>query len=446
MDPKEIMQLAQRVVHSRRKVVFLVGSALTSPEVEIQGRGVPGVDEMVDLIRKELPSGAIAERLRSDLARASNPYQTAFECLARFGSQDACNRLIQKAVLKCRKIKLRKSRPTEDDLRILEEDVEGWHVPRGARALGAILAKYRKELDCKVLTTNFDPLIEIAIRGEGGDYFSTTLHSDGNLYSVHGSVPQIVHLHGYWRGTDTLHTPTQLTNARPMLERSLRRMLDESMLVIVGYGGWNDVFMRALVATLQDEHGKPDIAWAFFEKDLAQVASRRPDLVASLKPFLGGRVHPFFDVEAHTFFLLLGAALQEQRRDANREGDLFNRMAEVYIKGWLGDTNSIPEFEEIVYGPDSGITREKFDFSIHVCEQLGASKELIQSLGGSIKGSIDRRVRIVRETLELKSAAEAHIGVDWCKPEDGDSRIEQLLREQVLSLGSKKKPKRTNPK
>lgn len=434
MDPNEIMQLAQRVVHSRRKVVFLVGSALTAPEKGIGRRGVPGVGGMVELIGKSLPSGAISEKLQTDLVKASNPYQAAFECLGRFGSQDACNRLIQSAVLRCRKRASRKKEYSEDELRALEDDVDGWEIPRGAWALGAILAKYRDELDCKVLTTNFDPMIEIAIRGEGGDYFSTTLHRDGNLYSVHGSVPQIIHLHGYWRGTDTLHSPTQLTNPRPMLERSLRRMLDESMLVIVGYGGWDDVFMRALVATLRDEHGKPDVAWAFFERDLAQVASKRPDLVNSLKPFLGERVHPFFDIEAHNFLLLLGASLQQRRKHANYEGELFDQMADIYIKGWLGDTQSIEQFESAIYSTDPSITREKFDLPGHVCNQLGASKELIQLLGNSVEGSLDRKVRIVRETLGFKKVAEGNIPVDWGKSREDDSGMERMLREQVLGL------------
>ena len=68
-----------------------------------------------------------------------------------------------------------------------------------------------------VLTTNFDPLIELGIRKAGGQYFRTALTTDGNLAAGAGTVPHITYLHGYWYGTETLHTPAQLDTTTPFV-------------------------------------------------------------------------------------------------------------------------------------------------------------------------------------------------------------------------------------
>ena len=50
---------------------------------------------------------------------------------------------------------------------------------------------------------------------------------------------KIVHLHGYWRGSDTLHTPAQLTTRRRRLTASLQRLLTRHSVVVISCGGWD---------------------------------------------------------------------------------------------------------------------------------------------------------------------------------------------------------------
>ena len=61
-----------------------------------------------------------------------------------------------------------------------------------------------------MLTTNFDPLIGVSISAAGGTSFRTILHRDGNISLTEGDGSHIVYLHGYWFGSDTLHTPRLL--------------------------------------------------------------------------------------------------------------------------------------------------------------------------------------------------------------------------------------------
>ena len=66
-----------------RDVTFLVGSALSLPD-RVGGYGVPGVSDMVDLIRREFEgSDAEAKFEKSLREEPLNPYQSAFAFLTR---------------------------------------------------------------------------------------------------------------------------------------------------------------------------------------------------------------------------------------------------------------------------------------------------------------------------------------------------------------------------
>ena len=98
----------------------------------------------------------------------------------------------------------------------MEADLDGWALTRGTEALGGLISKYPERFGGSLLTTNFDPLFEVAIRRVGGKLFRTILHSDGYLGQTQGEGCHVIHLHGYWYGSDTLHTIQQL---RPLLSK-----------------------------------------------------------------------------------------------------------------------------------------------------------------------------------------------------------------------------------
>src|SRR3569623_1143498 len=104
-----------------------------------------------------------------------------------------------------------------------------------------------------VLTTNFDPLVEVAINMSICRALSVGLTNDGNiLNAINSSFINVVHLHGFWRQGDTLHSPGQLTKERPLLKGDLRKILNSTTLVIFGYGGWGDVFTETLIDVITE--------------------------------------------------------------------------------------------------------------------------------------------------------------------------------------------------
>nr|WP_228779281.1 SIR2 family protein [Methylobacter sp. BlB1] len=423
------MSLVYKIAHSNREVVFLVGSALTAPQKKRE-KGVPGAYEIVSQVKGHL-KGIGADSLEKALANGSgNSYQIAFSELNKLSGQDICNKIVQDAVLKARLKRKPVKTYEEHYLRSLEADVDCWHLTPGVWALGVILAKYNHRIGGTVLTTNFDPLIEIAIKKQGGDYFSTTLHGDGNIYANNGTVPHVIHLHGYWIGGDTLHSPAQLTSHRPLLANSLRHLLKGKLLVVIGYGGWQDVFTKTLIEILKDDYFYPEIAWCFYQDTEEEVAKINPWLLSNIGPFFGCRIHPFFGINIHTALALLGAALREKKNEKERESDLFWKMAEIYIRGFLGDTEGIDVFEETLF---ENLTNEAFCLEVnpcqHVCTSLSITPEMVYAIGQLIDGDINIRTEIILWTLRFRHELIKNLPKDYSAgdPEDFRKRVREMF-------------------
>lgn len=109
----------------------------------------------------------------------------------------------------------------------------------------------------------------------------------------------MVHLHGYWWGTDTLHTNRQLTQERPRLAASLSDLLRQKLLVACGYGGWDDVFTRTLFDIVRDDSAAAEVLWLFH--------GQRPTIIPSLASHLKagidrGRISLYSEIDCNTFF------------------------------------------------------------------------------------------------------------------------------------------------
>ena len=169
----------------------------------------------------------------------------------------------------------------------------------GSEALGKLIASYPEHFGRSILTTNFDPLLEVSIRRAGGSYFRTMLHSDGNLAQTEGIGCHVVHLHGYWYGSDTLHTPRQLTHPRPRLRGSLSALLRNKLVVACAYGGWDDVFTSTLVEVVNDDSAYPEVIWTFYPET--------PPIDATLSKRLApgidrGRITLYHGISCNFFF------------------------------------------------------------------------------------------------------------------------------------------------
>ena len=215
--------LLERIATAEREVVFLVGAPLTAP-ARGSPLGVPGVAAMVERIKalfqgRPGPLRALEQKLEAD----PNRYQAAFRHVLDFRGPDAANAIIRDAVLEARVPGARVDRAVAHEAGWvqLENDLDGWHYPPAVEALGRLVAAHPRRFGGTVLTTNFDPLVELSVRRARGRAFSTVLHGDGSLEQSRGEGCHVVHVHGYWHGMDTLHAPTQLGQDRPQLRASL---------------------------------------------------------------------------------------------------------------------------------------------------------------------------------------------------------------------------------
>lgn len=305
-------RLTDGVKQSGRPVVFLVGSAITAP-VSGSSAGVPNVSGVIDLIRDEFAADRQAE-LEDALALAGNKYQEAFSFLLARRGQNFVNNVVKRAVWKARK-----AIPGDDtaspyvpdsstnEEMCVEFDAEylAWSLTPAAESLGRIASNEPKLFGQCILTTNFDPLIEVSIGRAGGSYYRTSVHRDGDLGQTAAPGCHVIHLHGYWHGGDTLHTPRQLTQDRPRLKASLAHILRSKTLVVCGYGGWDDVFTKTLLELIQDDRETPEVIWTFF----GEGSSVESQLLEGLRPGLDrGAVTLYHGIDCHEFLPALSAA------------------------------------------------------------------------------------------------------------------------------------------
>ena len=294
-----------------KAVTFLVGSPLTLPD-HVGGHGVPGVSGMIDLIRREFEgSEAETEFDQSLQGESANRYQKAFEFLHGRRGQDVANRIVRTAVWQALDTRnwpsyLDEVSPQDADPSIcqaLEGEASAWVLPRAVDHLGNLLVTCSDTFGGAVLTTNFDPLIEVSVLKRNGRFYRTVLHDDGKLGQTVSEGTHVVHLHGYWQGHDTLHTPQQLAQSRPQLGKSLVRVVEASTLVVVGYSSWDDVITKTLVELLSDSASNPEIMWAFHEDDPATIEASNERLLGALTPGINrGRVSLYQGIDCRSIF------------------------------------------------------------------------------------------------------------------------------------------------
>ncbi|HMG04513.1 MAG TPA: NB-ARC domain-containing protein, partial [Chthoniobacterales bacterium] len=170
------------------------------------------------------------------------------------------------------------------------------------RAVGQLVTAHPTIFAAPLLTSNFDPLIEVSIRTAGGIPAAIFLAADGQFSNVLApGTCQVVHLHGYWRGSDTLHTPGQITRNRPQLKGCLRTLLRETTLVVIGYGGWSDVFTRTLVEVIREQTESLNVLWTFYSDSDENIKDSNALLLEQFEPLAGQRVIFYKGVDCHVF-------------------------------------------------------------------------------------------------------------------------------------------------
>ncbi|MGW5961089.1 hypothetical protein, partial [Methylorubrum thiocyanatum] len=204
--------LSKQIVKGEKPVIFMFGAGGSAPRLDSNKKpvtpGVPLTGEVVEIVARHL--GVDPSSL--------GDYQSAFDKLIESDSKGKATLDLRRANLVIREAVLRALRTPDPSLvkasgaqfTALEADPKQWWIPDAYRALALLGAHYPNAMGGMVLTTNFDPLIEVAMTHARSPWLATALHEDGSLQFTWGSGPHVVHLHGHWWNSDTLHTEVQL--------------------------------------------------------------------------------------------------------------------------------------------------------------------------------------------------------------------------------------------
>jgi tetratricopeptide (TPR) repeat protein len=421
-----------------QEAVALVGSALSAP-ISPKSPGVQGVAGVVHLIRSEFEGDPSVLR-EFDLAvdrAGSGRYQEAFLFLQGRLGQSAANEVVRRAVLEARARVAEGQEPTdphtasEDELRALEFDSH-WFLNPGMESLGKLIVQYPVQFGRYLLTTNFDPLVEVAVRAAGGSYIRTALHSDGNLKQTEGTGCHIIHLHGYWYGSDTLHTPTQLQNARPNLKASLTSILRNKLVLVCGYGGWDDIFTEALFDIASDDSAKCEVLWTFY--DPAPIV--RESLLNKLSSGITrGRVSLHAGIDCNEFLPRLYEAWKKmpsapamvlpRPKPLRVNVELVLRSEQPRTRGATLDESEEdrPPLVEFCVGRDSELRQ---------IEESSAKVIFLTGIGGEGKSTL------AAEYFSKSRSSKAYDHFVWrdCKEESERFEIQLALVIESLSVGA----------
>lgn len=279
--------------------------------------GVADVATTIDSIKATFTNDPTSlDKLNKSLTQPdANPYQNAFEYILGVRGIRYANEIIRKSVLNART----SNTPIQHGAEIADTE---WHLPPAVDALGKILTKNPGLFGNRVLTTNFDPLIEAAIRRSGGSCYSTFFHRDGNPSTINADGVNVIHLHGFWQGSDTLHTPHQLKQNRPQLKSYILDLFRKSLVVVIAYGGWDDVVGSAIEDVVLEDNSDPELLWAFKSSELSHLELSEPKLLSRLRPGLDrGRVQLYGGVDCHELFPMLYAEMSIEPSSGDKQGE-----------------------------------------------------------------------------------------------------------------------------
>jgi hypothetical protein len=295
---------------TRAPLVFIVGSALSTAG----GKGVPGIVETVEFIQNKYPD----KRLTIAGDTPTERYQSAFAQLPIKVHADAPDEVVRECVLRASSLpsgdpeleKVRKSSKRAQceacaDLQKLGD----WWLPPGVLFLANVVRRARARRKAAglspvaplIITTNFDGLIEVALRKLGVPAVPKNLSRDEFARADPGVVC-VWHVHGYWCAEPTLHTPGQLGLGRPKLQKALDKAFEGASIRVLAYGGWKDQVFEVLTQVLREStfNDAPEVLWAFYQGTEAGVAKENGHVLEAFRTDGGmSRVVFFAGVDAH---------------------------------------------------------------------------------------------------------------------------------------------------
>lgn len=251
-----------------RRLVTVFGSGISSAVL-------PDVKELTELFRDQIPPAALNrfDEVVGPILGTPLGYQNAAALLTRQVSEKAVMHAIRLAVLRA-------------SLDVSKEDVErtaaneakcreyaqsgSWDIPEGYRRFARFFASLDGSVRGPIITTNFDPLIEVALREAGIGARAIPVPVDsvptpGQL--VEDPQQPVLHIHGYWTDRATSNIHSRINADRPQLDRVLQKILRNSVVLVIGYSGWLDGFMKSLRSRILNDAEllETDVLWASYD-------------------------------------------------------------------------------------------------------------------------------------------------------------------------------------
>ena len=312
-DVEKLIYRVSRIIQKREKLAIVIGSGVTLP---CNGhKGVASAGEIATLIGSRFDDADGQEMFhRATNGRGnSDKYQQAMRLLAECEGQEAVNDVITEAVLEACNASSKGKDAAE--LVKLEEDYRSWNINQALEAVANLYKAFPQSIG-PILTSNFDPLIGISIKRIEPQFEVLPLPADGRFlpFDAEKVNRHVIHFHGYWRGVDTLHTFDQITRDRPQLRGDLRKLLGTHNLLVIGYGGWRDVFMTTLGNIISEGSEHKSLLWSFFENDDNIIEENYSGVFQLLGPQIGGRVILYKGVDSNYFFPKLAEKLLDRAR------------------------------------------------------------------------------------------------------------------------------------
>lgn len=324
------------------RLVILMGTGMTMPEIAGVARLTKLARDYSDKAGRARPRADLNEPVAvspSEQRLRINRYIEAFQFIREVRGRDGLRAFLQRATLQAHSNApwLTNDGPIADRaFREFEEKPEGWHLPEGLALLAEILRGYGSRVHPVLLTTNFDHLVEVALRRSGLPVAASVgLGEDpSDLPPSTGEAGgwTVVHVHGDCH-EGTLHYPASLRQPRDALEDWLAGQLRGKHLLVIGYSGWDELIQRTLVrhfgrdVEVKSEDGV-EIMWAVYEpaSDHARVNSDLSDFFERYR--LGG-VTAYYDIERDRLLRTLTEELDSLRGGRPRPGTAFYRTAKL---------------------------------------------------------------------------------------------------------------------
>lgn len=269
-----------------KEVAFLFGSAIS---LSSDGKGVPNVSGMIEIIKEYLHENEMFDGYDSEVGsgHGAEIYQSSFEFLLATGEQSDVIEIMKRAMSKAR-----------------DSVTNEWVIPKTILDIAQLINKNILRVN-NIITTNFDPLLEEALKSGDRRVACAVVDGDTDIESVtaYGEDQiNVIHLHGFWEG-DTMHTPNQLSAVRGKIKSALKNILQNSKLYIVGYGGWDDIFTLSLEEIIDEVKGTYDIRWAFYEKTDGDINYNNSKLIKTVQSAIAkGRFNAYKDVNCNNLF------------------------------------------------------------------------------------------------------------------------------------------------